>query len=573
MKKCFIISPIGKPGTDTYQHFQALFNNLLQPTVASFGYDVTRSDEVTKAGAITKEIVTRLGQADLVIADLTNLNPNVFYELGVRHALRGRGTLMILDSLSQEKIPFDLSAYRVINFESNLQGIGKLQDELRKYIETFETDLIGQDNPVHDWLPALPSDVLASADKSADKVFRIRIKELEGQIQQYVSRYGKLEQLDETGLDALEVIEDAIQEVSTGHSPFEIIEAATNAAQQRNLNDFLSIVKRALQSSIIQLSDRQYIQLGSLSDQLGLDKVTTVIYEQATKVHIGSDALDKALTQHNAHSSNPANRARARQKLMKDLGIEVSDDGSIDLLYELSTSTHFATLGVMLDTFHRDGLHEQALAITTAMVKKHRDISRVMRNHARALENIENIGNSDLALQCFREAILCHDVDDNSAAWYGNSLHNIERHVDAVEAYLLGGLLDPADATYYSHVFDELTIIWREKTIGRNQDSRQLPSSIEPDLQTVIEKAALAAVSCESLSQNDINRCITASGRIDSVDFGEILRLRISGIEANNNELQLLSMQERISWLKEIYDHLKSDITIRAENEPVPDII
>jgi hypothetical protein len=138
-RSCFVVMSIGKPGTELYAHFRAIFNQI-KPIIERHGYSVVRADDVQKSGAITRDIVTRLGESDLVIADLTDLNPNVFYELGVRHALRGVGTVMILDEKRTPEIPFDLSAYRVIKFAGELTGIDLLARTLDSFLQDENSD-------------------------------------------------------------------------------------------------------------------------------------------------------------------------------------------------------------------------------------------------------------------------------------------------------------------------------------------------------------------------------------------------------------------------------------------------
>lgn len=87
--------PIKREGTVEHTHFKAIYEQVIKPAVTTLGYDIVRGDEVAEAGAITRDIVLRLSRAELVIVDLADLNPNVFYELGVRHVLRGKGTIMI----------------------------------------------------------------------------------------------------------------------------------------------------------------------------------------------------------------------------------------------------------------------------------------------------------------------------------------------------------------------------------------------------------------------------------------------------------------------------------------------
>jgi len=107
---CFVISPIGKEGTEIYDKFKNILDYVIKPAVDKSGYElkVLRADDVDRAGSFIKDILELLLNSFIVIADLTDQNPNVFYELGVRHALSAR-TILIAQDVSH--IPSDLREY------------------------------------------------------------------------------------------------------------------------------------------------------------------------------------------------------------------------------------------------------------------------------------------------------------------------------------------------------------------------------------------------------------------------------------------------------------------------------
>src|SRR5262245_35432629 len=82
---CFVIGPYGKDGTPARRWSDFLFRRVIHP-VAGSDYFARRTIDDPKPGEITRAILSDLEQAPLVIADLTDLNPNAFYELGFRHA-------------------------------------------------------------------------------------------------------------------------------------------------------------------------------------------------------------------------------------------------------------------------------------------------------------------------------------------------------------------------------------------------------------------------------------------------------------------------------------------------------
>lgn len=93
----FVAMPFGlKSGVDdALIDFNRIYRELICPALESAGFRVFRADQETRAGDIRTDMFQELLMADLVVADLTINNPNVWYELGVRHALRARGVILI----------------------------------------------------------------------------------------------------------------------------------------------------------------------------------------------------------------------------------------------------------------------------------------------------------------------------------------------------------------------------------------------------------------------------------------------------------------------------------------------
>lgn len=149
---CFVISPIGKEGSEEFKNFKDVLNHVIKPAVATSGYklEVLRADEIEKPGSFIKDILRRLLDSFVVIADLTDQNPNVFYELGVRHSLSPR-TILIAQNI--ECVPSDLREYRVIIYERSFEGAIKFSESLSGYLKQIFDDPDQSDNPVLDRLP------------------------------------------------------------------------------------------------------------------------------------------------------------------------------------------------------------------------------------------------------------------------------------------------------------------------------------------------------------------------------------------------------------------------------------
>ena len=107
----FVVMPFG---TKENINFDKIYEVYIKPALKENGYEVFRADEELRAGEIRADMFQELLLADLVIADLSIDNPNVWYELGVRHALRASGIILIQSN--REKNPFDVYPDRKLHY-------------------------------------------------------------------------------------------------------------------------------------------------------------------------------------------------------------------------------------------------------------------------------------------------------------------------------------------------------------------------------------------------------------------------------------------------------------------------
>jgi hypothetical protein len=97
---------------------------------------VGRADDFFTNGHIMGEVWTAINQADIIIADCTNRNPNVFYEVGIAHAM-GKQTILMVQTI--DDIPFDLRGLRVIEYRYDPRGMTQFEEALRKTIMNIKT--------------------------------------------------------------------------------------------------------------------------------------------------------------------------------------------------------------------------------------------------------------------------------------------------------------------------------------------------------------------------------------------------------------------------------------------------
>jgi len=145
-KNCFVISPIGKEESETRKRADQVLKHIITPAVKKYGYKPIRADEIDEPGIITSQVIQKIVDSDLVIADLSEKNPNVFYELAIRHAIK-KPLIQIIRK--DEVIPFDVAATRIIHFDiKDLDSVDNAKNEILKQIESIENGNSDFDNPI-----------------------------------------------------------------------------------------------------------------------------------------------------------------------------------------------------------------------------------------------------------------------------------------------------------------------------------------------------------------------------------------------------------------------------------------
>jgi len=212
MKRLFVAMPYGiRNAPLDYEEldnprkidFDAVWKEVLQPAVPP-GFDIKRADELRQPGLIDRMYNEWLFDADIVLADLTFSNPNVYYELGIRQALSKKGTILV--ACKGTNLPFDVRNQYVIYYDYfAMPTLRAFQLELGQAIEN--ACIQDLDSPVHVFLPGLV-------------VRRYRgEKPPEAKVQELTERIQELETAlrVERSQDEEERLLDKIREATTAH--------------------------------------------------------------------------------------------------------------------------------------------------------------------------------------------------------------------------------------------------------------------------------------------------------------------------------------------------------------------
>jgi len=131
---CFVIAPIGDPESDLRRRSDLILHHIIRPCVTDFELEPIRSDQISEPGLITSQIVRHLVEDKLVVADVTDKNPNVFYEMAIRHAVQKP---LVQIAADRGTLPFDVHDMRTIYVDiTNLDSVDECKAQLSEQIRT-----------------------------------------------------------------------------------------------------------------------------------------------------------------------------------------------------------------------------------------------------------------------------------------------------------------------------------------------------------------------------------------------------------------------------------------------------
>lgn len=130
----FMVMPFREP-------YNAVYNTVIRPVVGSLNLTIRRGDEFASVrGVVMKEVWAAINGCRLVIADISEVNANVFYELGIAHTV-GKPAILLTQAQSPEEVPFDVRHLRYISYQNTIEGGEKLAQDLKQAILWILNDL------------------------------------------------------------------------------------------------------------------------------------------------------------------------------------------------------------------------------------------------------------------------------------------------------------------------------------------------------------------------------------------------------------------------------------------------
>jgi hypothetical protein len=126
--KAFVVMQFGGP-------YDAIYHDVIKPVCKSKGFDAFRADDVYRPGIILQDIIAGIAESEIVIAEVSSKNPNVYYEIGYAHAI-GKSTILLVER--EVDLPFDIRSYRCIFYDDTIKGKNEVELTLGKHLDNIK---------------------------------------------------------------------------------------------------------------------------------------------------------------------------------------------------------------------------------------------------------------------------------------------------------------------------------------------------------------------------------------------------------------------------------------------------
>ena len=481
-KQCFVIMPYGSSSPELKKKFDGVYKGIIMPAVREAGYEPVREDISGTPGNIPKSIVTKLAKSEMVIADLTGMNPNVFYELGIRHVMSKNGTVLIINK--GDAIPFDNAIHRVVQYTNELDDLDTVHQQIVTAIKNRENSVGNPDNIVHDTFHQLPSDILKSLDVNIVNAEFSELQKSFAEVKNENERYKKMllsggllsdksqEEAPRSVKELFSTVRDAL--AKSGRS---VIIRLSQFASNGDTDGFVEFLESVLEAGFV--SEDDYIQINNLCDKLGLLPLQVAIMEHAHGLFPESERIAVQLSQ--VYIQMPLRETKLK-------GVEIAEN-LLDIVYENSIVTirnprliSDSKIATLFNAYGQLDFYERTLAFCNAYEKL--DLSQsavILRNKADAFAELQMIEDAKAAYK----ALLNFDYNnDTNHSFYAGFLSEQGDYIGAYKEREIALALDPNDASRYMNLAIEVLnhhfLRENENLISRQTNREKLIKAILP---------------------------------------------------------------------------------------------
>ena len=447
-KKCFVIMPFGSASPEQKKRFDGVYRGIIVPAICEAGYEPIREDISATPGSIPKSIVKKLAEAEMVVADLTSINPNVFYELGIRHVFSKTGTVLIMNK--GENIPFDNASYRVIQYTNELADLDDIHQQIVTAIKNRENNSDNPDNIVHDTYPSLPINTIGYFSKDMQDA---QVGKLQTQVLELSKENKMLKKICKDRGISLESSSEAptksVKElISNARFALEksgrsVMLQLRQFAVEDNIDGFVDCLEGALEAGY--MSEDDYVHVNNLCEQLGLLPLQVAVMERAVALFPDSEAIIIYLA--DVYTKMPLRETRLKGVAIIEKLLGIHNIKGQYLLSGVSKYINENTLGALFNAYMRLDLYERTISVCESYEQLDLPLnSLVMRNKASAFASLKRY---EEARKTYLGLLETDYYDDSNHAFYASFLDDMGDYAGAYIEREIAAILDLNDANRF----------------------------------------------------------------------------------------------------------------------------
>jgi tetratricopeptide (TPR) repeat protein len=448
--KAFVIMPYGGDDPGLIKEYNRIFRFLISEAISLYdpNIEVIRQDHSGEGGQILRNVITNIAESDLVIADLSNANWNVAYELGMRHVMNKYGTVLICNDRTE--LPYDVKFLNVIMYpaDSWLDHVEELTDTISRNIAK-SMSRERSDSPVFDIFAALPPNLTAMLSNTNDEEQK-RMMQMSKDLQEANEEITRLRQrIESLGLDAAQSEEkQSVDFRSLFRTAINnrVYNSDAAVAKLRELADakdyegFSEFLAQVLENGYLDETDCRNVYI--LCRRLSVPEISRIFLETVVEYYPENEELRAFLA--NEYSQDYHNRDKALTLVNESVGIR-RREGRYEAVPKVRSDRLLRT---MFDVYIHLRKYPEIIAISQVLLRaapRHQTL--IYRNMCVAAIRTEDM---DLAKQCLD--ILLEQAPREDRTYYScyQYYDALGDQISAYKALEKCIACDPDDEDYYT---------------------------------------------------------------------------------------------------------------------------
>ncbi len=445
--KAYVIMPFGGNDPAKTAEYNMVYFGLIKAAVSKYDkdLDVQRQDYTSEGGHIMRNVISNIAESDLVIADLSDLNWNVAYELGLRHVMRKFGTILMCND--ETKLPYDIEHLNVLIYPSDWKNhfeetTDQIAAAIRRALKKERPD-----SPVFDIFTALPDNLTQMLSSTNDEEQK-RLMELSEELKKTKEEAERLrKRIEDAGLsedekkseekDLASIFRSAVK--NRVYNSDAAVAKLRELEQAQDYEGFADFLAKVLQNGFLDETD--CLNITRICRRMNVPDITRTYLETVINFYPDNEELRAYIA--DEYSQDYHNRDRALSLVNESLGIRRKDGR-----FELSKKSRSdRLLAAMFNVYVRMKKYDDLIEIGTLLLgTENKNRSLILRNMVTAHLRLEQYEEAGACVQQLLETDPNADLNHYSRFKYLNALQDYKGAYQALENCIR---LDSTDPDYY----------------------------------------------------------------------------------------------------------------------------